>query len=180
MTTEQKGGWVLEGCKWIAAAVVAQWLSLDESYRVLGIMLGIELFVGSALTIRRNGLAKWCNYYAGWSIISKVVICFIIFGTVLMSNALGNHMAEPISLAPWVALSFSIQQFITVIKKSRGLDVDPPPLVDAIMARAEKWLKVSADLVIEQDQVSPSKTITTVKLSGSEPLVIPSSDIPQK
>lgn len=178
MSAEQKANWLLGGCKWASAAIMAQWVSLDAAYRTVMLMMGSELLVSWALFIRRNGLSKWCNYMAGWSIVAKGVIIAIIFGVDLLSDELGNHLSRPLNFGPLVALSFSIQQLITIIKKAKGLDVSPPPLVEAIMARAEKLLKVSADIVIEQE--SPTKAVMSVRVAQPEQLIVSSSDVPQK
>ena len=168
--------WFIEGCKWLLAAVIAQWISLDESYRTLGALMGLELFVGSALIWKREGLAKWCGYSFGWAIVSKAVIWAIVIAAHHLSDLISNHMERPMLLGRWVAISFAIQQFLTIVKKAKGLDVSPPPIVEAIMAKLERILKSGgADIIIEQEQVNPSKTVTIVKLAEApkKPLVIP-------
>lgn len=196
MTEHEKASWFLTGVKWTSALVIAQWFSWDLAYRTLAILAGIELVTSSALVMKREGLQKWCSYAFGWAVFSKVVIAFVVYGSHLMSESLGNHFSKPIDLGPWVATAFSLQQFINLVKKSKGLDVDPPPIVEILMRLAERSLtRMSGTLVVEErstnvsasGEVSTGQKVTSIRaadpIKDSGSLIIPASDVtkdPQK
>lgn len=186
---DEKTNWFLHGAQWIVAAIVAQWVSWNASYHTLVYMMAIEWAISSALVIKRGGIAKWCNYASLWSLFAKFVTGGLVFSVNLMSDALGNHLAEPIELGSWVAIAFSLQQFITIVKNARNLDVDPPPLVDVLLSLAtDKIAKIAMGVAVEKKgvsispsgEVSTNQETTTVRpLTEIEktPLVIPATDV---
>ncbi len=174
------------GFKWTATVIVARWVSLNEFYQILGVMMAMEWMVSSALLIKRGGFGKWCSYMAGWSIFAKVVIIAIVVGAHFLSDSVGNHFNMPGDLGPWVALAFSSQQFANLLRNSKGLDVDPPPIIDVVMKIVEKRIiQQLSGMSVETKGVSISPTgeistntqTATIKMPEPVALVLPSTDV---
>lgn len=190
MTQEQTTTWIVRVATWATAAIASRWVSLDHSYQLLVITAMIEWAVSGALLIKQKGLREWCPYAAAWGLVAKGVIVAIVYCAHEMSDSFSEHMQKPLDIAPGVALAFTIQQFITIIKKSKGLDVEPPPLVDSLMKLAERMLqqRVGGDVVVEEKSIATSSTgevthgekVTTIRAANPKvdaPLVVPATDV---
>lgn len=190
MTQEQATSWIVRVLTWTTGAIASRWVSLDHSYQLLVITALIEWAVSGALLIKQKGLKEWCPYAAAWGLVSKGVIVAIVYCAHEMSDSFSQHLERPIDIAPGVALAFTIQQFITIVKKSKGLDVDPPPLVDSLLKLAEKMLqqKVGGDLIVQERSTAVSPTgevthgekVTTIRVADPKadaPLVVPATDV---
>ncbi len=188
MTAEQQTTWTWRIVAWTSGAIASHWVTLGHSYQLLVILSCSEWVVSGALLVKQKGLVAWCPYEALWGILSKFVIFLMVFCFHELSDIFSGHLEKPIDVAPAVALGFTIQQLMTIIKKSKGLNVDPPPIVDALLKVAERLLQQKEGIVFQEKTVTTSPSgeivtgekVTTIRVAEKQTestLIIPPSDI---